>query len=321
MGELVNGKVYLNTTIWMNAGLSQFHIPVTNRGVAGPKNNLLRGKIGIDVPSLDELRGRLEALVKHEHIADMGTRFSFQDAQLASGTPAIEVVSPSGVTFIARAAGPEARDTRCYHPGPLSWCLGVSYVDIDCPVGSTPGITRFYEHYFHAIASFTDGVATIRTGPDQVLRFVEQASSKEPQHETVPYHDRPEGLHICVYLYDHAGPTHLSSSLLLSHISPLPLISLPPTLSSTTSTTTQDPSSACTQTVSCGVIHDSRSWIKGWGCRNSDSRTLLTQQTPGGPDLHTSAYTDWSLLHTSIYTDGSLRLFHSLHLEPPAGEC
>jgi catechol 2,3-dioxygenase-like lactoylglutathione lyase family enzyme len=206
MGELVNGKVYLNTTIWMNAGLSQFHIPVTNRGVAGPKNSLLRGKIGIDVPSLDELRDRLEALAKHEHIADKGTHFSFQDAQLASGTSAMEVVSPSGVTFIARAAGPEARDTRCYHPGPLSWCLGVSYVDIDCPVGSTPGITRFYKQYFHAIASFSDGVATIRTGPDQVLRFVERASSKEPQHETVAYQDRPEGLHICVYLYDHAGP-------------------------------------------------------------------------------------------------------------------
>merc|ERR1719203_175664 len=81
-----------------------------------------------------------------------------------------------GNTFMAHERDSEARDTRAYHPGPLSWCLGVPYVEVCCPIGTAPGIARYYSHYLGAIAGAHEGRATVQAGPCQRLVFVEDPS-------------------------------------------------------------------------------------------------------------------------------------------------
>mmetsp|Transcript_5289 Transcript_5289/g.14509 ORF Transcript_5289/g.14509 Transcript_5289/m.14509 type:complete len:652 (+) Transcript_5289:216-2171(+) len=214
MGEVVDGKVYVNRTMWLNAGLSQLHMPITTRGASGPRDNVLRGTIHVDVPSLSKARARLEALVGAAELS--GTCFSYQafdDMHVPAaqdqdqeaneeGRAHIVAIDPSGNRLVLRERPASSRDERCYHPGPLSWCLGVPAVEFTCPQGSSEGIKNFYEHYFNAAASAANGVATVCTGPHQRLRFVEVAGLSVDA--SVPYHERRDGIHLCLYIQDHA---------------------------------------------------------------------------------------------------------------------
>src|SRR5215510_3420477 len=56
----------IDVNMWFNAGRNQFHMPTG-------KPNVLRGTIGIVVPDLDELMGRLESM--KSKLA--GTRYGF----------------------------------------------------------------------------------------------------------------------------------------------------------------------------------------------------------------------------------------------------
>jgi hypothetical protein len=164
---------YLMTStnnMWINVGRSQFHLPTGEPQV-------LRGKTGIVMPSLDKLPKRLEAVEKQLE----GTKFGFK-----VGNSAIEVTSPWGNRFIIHA--PEERFGRM--------SLGIPYVELDVPEGTAEGIARFYREIFQNPATVEDGCARIPVGYRQELIYRETAA-KPPDYD---------GHHIQVYVADFSGP-------------------------------------------------------------------------------------------------------------------
>ena len=110
---LVTGVV----NMWVNAGRSQFHLPIGDAQV-------LRGRIGLVAPTLDALAGRLDA------VAELlsGTKFAFERHD-AGNEKWIDVTCPWGNRF--RCHGPDARFGRMM--------LGLPYVEFDVPRGAAPG--------------------------------------------------------------------------------------------------------------------------------------------------------------------------------------
>jgi hypothetical protein len=132
---------YLMTStnnMWINVGRSQFHLPTGEAQV-------LRGRTGIVMPSLDKLPKRLEAVEKQLE----GTKFGFK-----VGNSAVEVTSPWGNRFVVHA--PEERFGRM--------SLGIPYVELDVPEGTADGIARFYREIFRNPATVEDGCARIPVG-------------------------------------------------------------------------------------------------------------------------------------------------------------
>ncbi len=171
---LVTGVV----NMWVNAGRSQFHLPIGDAQV-------LRGRIGLVAPTLDALAGRLDA------VAELlsGTKFAFERHD-AGNEKWIDVTCPWGNRF--RCHGPDARFGRMM--------LGLPYVEFDVPRGAAPGIARFYRDIFKAPATVDntgDGnVACVQAGMGQSLRFRETDA-------TLPDFDEH---HIQIYVADFSGP-------------------------------------------------------------------------------------------------------------------
>jgi hypothetical protein len=156
--------------MWINVGRSQFHLPT-----GAPQ--VVRGRTGIVMPSLDKLPKRLEAVEKQLE----GTRFGFK-----VGNSAIEVTSPWGNRFVIHA--PEERFGRM--------SLGIPYVELDVPEGTAEGIARFYREIFHSPASVEDGCARVPVGYRQELIYRE-TDAAQPDYD---------GHHIQVYVADFSGP-------------------------------------------------------------------------------------------------------------------
>ena len=159
--------------MWVNFGRTQAHLP--SRG-SKPKPEVLRGTIGLVVPSLDELQARLSRVK-----ADLeGTRFAFDRRDSH-----IEATCPWGNRF------------RCHAPsaefGPVD--LGLAYIDFDVPAGSADGIARFYAQVMKAPARAENGRATVAVGRDQKIFFSE--------NERQAAYD---GHHIQVYIADFSSP-------------------------------------------------------------------------------------------------------------------
>ena len=160
--------------MWVNFGRTQAHLP--SRG-KNPKPEVLRGTIGLVVPSLAELKGRLERVAP----ALEGTRFSFDVSDSR-----IETTCPWGNRF------------RCHAPsskfGPID--LGLAYVDFDVPAGAADGIARFYREVIGAPARYEEGRAVVSVGRHQKLMFTET-------ERALPEYD---GHHIQVYIADFSTP-------------------------------------------------------------------------------------------------------------------
>jgi hypothetical protein len=156
--------------MWINAGEQQFHLPTR-----GPQ--VLRGHIGLVIPSLDDLEARLEAVQG----SLSGTAFSF-----SRPGDRVDATCPWGNRF------------QCYEPHPRfgSMQLGVPYVAFSVPVGSADAIARFYSQVMDAPAMAEDGEARVRIGRYQELLFQETA---EP---LAPY----DGHHIAIYAGSFTGP-------------------------------------------------------------------------------------------------------------------
>lgn len=162
------------TNMWMNAGRSQFHLPVGEAQV-------LRGRVGLVMPDLDALVRRLEAVRE----ALDGTRFDFA---VLNGR--VDVTCPWGNTI------------RCHAPeekfGPIT--LGMPYVELDVPAGAADGIQRFYREIFSAAAKLgeADGApaARVSVGIGQELVFRE-AETPPPAYD---------GHHIQVYVAGFSAP-------------------------------------------------------------------------------------------------------------------
>jgi hypothetical protein len=161
--------------MWVNFGRTQAHLP--SRG-ASPKPEVLRGRIGLVVPSLGELKARLERISSS---ALSETRFSWQEKD-----GFIDATCPWGNRIRCHAPSPEF--------GPID--LGIAYIDFDVPRGSAEGIARFYTEVMRAPARAQAGRATVSVGRHQKLIFSETAKE-------LPAYD---GHHIQVYLADFSGP-------------------------------------------------------------------------------------------------------------------
>lgn len=161
--------------MWLNAGRQQFHVP-TNA-----KAQVVRGEIGMVVPSLDELEDRLEGV--KPRLSDTEFGFSREDGMLS-------VTGPWGNRFRCVGPGEDLDGAR----------FGVPYVRFNVPEGAAAGIARFYGTVLGALTAVdeVDGqtAAVVTAGNGQTLIFKED-----------PAEDRGfDGHHIAVYLTDFSGP-------------------------------------------------------------------------------------------------------------------
>lgn len=166
--------------IWLNFGRTQVHMP--SRAVP-PRAERLRGTAGFVVPSLEDLRKRLEYAGREMQrvIPERKTHFAWKEKD-----GAIEATDPWGTRV------------RCHAPspgfGPAE--LGLVYVDFDVPPGTADGIARFYTEVMKAPARAADGRAVVPVGQNQQLMFTET-------NAPLPEYD---GHHIQVYIADFSGP-------------------------------------------------------------------------------------------------------------------
>jgi hypothetical protein len=159
--------------MWVNLGEQQFHLP-TN------KPNVLRGHMGLVVPSLDALAERLEGVAAKL----AGTKFSWSRQ---SGY--IAATCPWGNRF------------RLYEPSPEfgNITLGTAYVQFDAPRGTADGIAAFYDKVIGAISHVekTEEGKRAVVNMGQYQRLIFQETDKVPEYD---------GHHIAVYIANFSKP-------------------------------------------------------------------------------------------------------------------
>ena len=141
----VDFGVFNFNNMWVNVGDQQFHLP---QG----KAQRFRGVIGLVVPDLDQLRWRLDQVGRSLKDTEFG--WEVYDGYI-------------GVTC------PWGNRLRCHAPS-ATMSLGIAYLDMDVPAGASAGIARFYREVFATPASSANGVAEVRMGTNQTVRFVEK---------------------------------------------------------------------------------------------------------------------------------------------------
>ena len=166
--------------MWVNFGRNQVHLPSR-----GSKPEVVRGTIGFVVPSLDDLKKRLEWAEKEMKrvVPEKQTKFSWREKD-----GAVEATCPWGNRVRCHAPSPEFGRTE----------IGIAYVDFDVPTGTAEGIARFYSQVMKAPAKAAKGRASVSVGRNQALYFTE--TSKE-----LPAYDNH---HIQIYVADFGSPYH-----------------------------------------------------------------------------------------------------------------
>ena len=178
MGLGLTRDPYLVTGVdnmWVNVGISQFHLPV------GPAQ-VLRGTTGLVIPDPDALEARLKMVAPRLE----GTKFAFS----RSGDTT-EVVCPWGNAM--RVHAPDAARF-----GRMN--LGMPYVEVDAIPGGSEGIVRFYQEIIQTGGSI---------GEDSVGKFAripiglsESVIYRETPRASVPF----DGHHLQVAFADFSGP-------------------------------------------------------------------------------------------------------------------
>ncbi|MBV1907151.1 MAG: hypothetical protein KUG75_13830 [Pseudomonadales bacterium] len=159
--------------MWVNAGSQQFHLPKQSAQV-------LRGKIGLNVPDLGALKKRLSRLEKHFGDQLEGSHFAWQESE-----DCIDISCPWGNRLVATEQ-PIARANT----------LGIPWIEVDVAPGSSEGIARFYDEIMEAPVAHVPGLTSVAAGRYQQLRFCE---SDTP----LPEYD---GHHIAIYLVNFSRP-------------------------------------------------------------------------------------------------------------------
>lgn len=158
-----------NLNMWVNLGDQQFHLPTGSAQV-------LRGHVGVVVPSLEGLQKRLK-------FASRG----LGDSLFAC----IEADDHLALTC------PYGNQVRAYEPANFPRMdLGMPYVELNVPVGTTPGIARFYEQVIGCPARLTSNQVEVAMGHNQILRYVETDAPLAAY----------DGHHIAIYVADFSGP-------------------------------------------------------------------------------------------------------------------
>ena len=204
-----------STTLWMNLGHCQFHLPQR------PTANRLDGSVGIviDPAHWSELPQRFDQLrslnvVKGTQVAMEKALLPVEDVKaalldevwgVAGGDEGVEyyrVTGPWGNVFDVfpgRADGEEGldRDSR-----------GIAYGRIEVPAASSlDGIAEYYAKYFdtpttvlRTTAASNSATAVVTVSPRQRLLFVHNAALPA----TAPY----PSWHYCAYVSDYHGVFH-----------------------------------------------------------------------------------------------------------------
>jgi hypothetical protein len=141
----VDFGVFNFNNMWVNVGDQQFHLP---QG----KAQHFRGTIGLVVPDLNQLRWRLDQVGRSLKDTEFG--FEIYDDHVA-------VTCPWGNRLRCHAANDEMS-------------LGIGYLDMDVPAGTSAGIAQFYRDVFASPASDANGIAEVHMGTNQIVRFVER---------------------------------------------------------------------------------------------------------------------------------------------------
>ena len=177
MGLGLTRDPYLVTgtaNMWINVGRSQFHLPTGQPQV-------VRGCTGLVIPGKSELLSRLSQV--QPQLAD--TLFSFEESETG-----INVTCPWGNRI--RCHQPEARFGRMR--------LGMPYVELDVPPGTTSAIAEFYRTVLETNAAVDNSgaapTATVAVGESQSLIFKE-VDAPAPAYD---------GHHIAVYLANFSRP-------------------------------------------------------------------------------------------------------------------
>ncbi len=152
--------------VWINVGREQFHLPTNNPQV-------LRGRVGVVVPDLDDLSNRL---------GQVSRRLSGTDFKYKTRKQWVDVTCPWG------------NQIRCHAPAAFNGLrLGMPYIEFDVPAKTARGIARFYQQVLGAPGSATgkagEAICEVQAGPYQVLRF------KESKKDLPAY----DGHHIAIY--------------------------------------------------------------------------------------------------------------------------
>ena len=155
--------------MWVNLGEQQFHLPRADAQV-------FRGHIAVVVPDLEGLRKRLKFIGKQMS----ETRFGWEDKD----------------NHIALTC-PYGNQIRAYPPGVFHLMdLGMPYLEMHVAPGSAEPIARFYREVIGCPATVSDGLARVKMGYNQEMRFAETDVA-------LPHYD---GHHIAVYVSNFSGP-------------------------------------------------------------------------------------------------------------------
>ena len=159
--------------MWVNVGEQQFHLPKREA-------QRWRGHIGVAVPSLEDLKGRLKFVQRPL----AGTSFAWE-----ARNDGVRITCPWG------------NDIRAWGPGRFPGCrLGIPYARTPVPPGAAEGIAAFYRQALHTPAAVRDGgegkCAEVSLGFDQRLIYAET-------NEDIPAYD---GHHIAIYVADFGSP-------------------------------------------------------------------------------------------------------------------
>ena len=162
--------------MWVNIGREQFHLPTRDSA------QVLRGRIGLITPDVDELEERLDRIAPRME----GTQFA---------------VEREGGNLDVRC--PWGNRIRC-HPADGERLgganIGLEYLIFNVPAGTAPGIARFYGQVMGATTDVVERrgspTARVQAGRHQAMLF------REDPNETRPYDNH----HIAVYIADFSGP-------------------------------------------------------------------------------------------------------------------
>ena len=159
--------------MWINAGEQQFHLPKNSAQV-------FRGRIGVVVPDLGDLRRRLNFASRFME----GTQFAWEEHEAY-----FDVTCPWGNAI------------RVHQPSPeFNMTLGIAYADMKVAKGTSDGIVGFYNQVFDTAASKVDDelgtYAKVSMGYNQVFRFI------ETDEEINEY----DGHHVAIYVTNFSRP-------------------------------------------------------------------------------------------------------------------
>ncbi len=155
--------------MWVNLGDQQFHLPTS-------KAQVLRGHVGVVVPSLEGLQKRLKFASRG--LTDTAFNCAEADDHLV-------LTCPYGNTI------------KAFEPSTFAnMDIGMPYVALDVPPGVKEGIARFYEHVLDCTTIVDGDSVRVHMGTNQELIFTETDAP-------IPDYD---GHHIAIYVANFSKP-------------------------------------------------------------------------------------------------------------------